>query len=542
MNADRNEFFNLSLRELPEFQPIYVLPEDDLLGDVIIPCLRIATAYDCLIAFFQSGALRDMAPGLAEFLSRPGGKIRLAISPFLAAEDQEAIRAGNASEPDLLARRLEELYGSARIDSSALVKYTLECLAFLVASHRVEFKLVLVRDGLFHPKVRIFSDGENRVIVHGSNNLTQAGFTKNYEQVMVSKSWAAPDQQRIADRMVKEFDSIWNGLKGDRIKVYDVSEAFKERIVREYSPACVPTAGGFWDAWDHDWALGLVDGRNADDDGKLPKKRQFAIPLGLEYEQGDFEHQGRAIRAWEAANRHGVLEMATGSGKTVTALIAARRLLDQARPLLLVVGAVRQPYVDSALKCQSDSVSPSRNMLIVRQTRSSEQLPQPGHVLLHPQGVCVAVENLDAPVALLELMYELYQSVNVTLWKKRDHCRNASRPMHSVVNGTLARSSTTQVVEVLLYHWVVPTLSLIARSSDHVQEAQRVYRRRGDVSKVLIASKSQLEMKKRLGFLPFEVVSKQPYLYEARKFSIFERCPRAASENLGYLVPRVSSH
>ena len=60
----------MSLRDLQNLKPIYFLPEDNLLGEVIIPCLWTAKAYDCMTGFFQSSALREMAPGLAELYKR----------------------------------------------------------------------------------------------------------------------------------------------------------------------------------------------------------------------------------------------------------------------------------------------------------------------------------------------------------------------------------------------------------------------------------------------------------------------------------------
>jgi hypothetical protein len=193
----------VDLRNLPDFQPLYILPEDNLLGEVIIPCLRVATTFDCMTGFFHSAALREMAPGLADFIGRPEGQMRLLASPYLTQKDQAAIKEGATNTPDILAKRLEELYGSAQISVSALLRHTLECLAYLIAGHRIQIRLVLVRDGLFHPKVRIFSDGEHNIAVHGSNNLTRSGFTTNVEQVLVSCSWSLGVQEEIVCRLLQ---------------------------------------------------------------------------------------------------------------------------------------------------------------------------------------------------------------------------------------------------------------------------------------------------------------------------------------------------
>jgi superfamily II DNA or RNA helicase len=72
------------------------------------------------------------------------------------------------------------------------------------------------------------------------------------------------------------------------------------------------------------------------------KKNLFEIPPGLRFEDGPFEHQGKAVNAWCDAAFRGVLEMATGSGKTIAAMIAANKLYSMCKPLLIVIAA---PYI-----------------------------------------------------------------------------------------------------------------------------------------------------------------------------------------------------
>ena len=316
----------MDFKYLPEFQPLYILPEDNLLGEVIIPCLRAAITYDCMTGFFHSAALREMAPGLADFVARPQAQMKLLASPYLTKEDQEAIRNGVSTAPDILAKRLEELYGSAEINVSALLRHTLACLAYLISVQRIRIRLVLVRDGLFHPKIRIFSDGKDSIAVHGSNNLTRSGFITNVEQVVISRSWLGGDQGRVVQRLREEFDAVWNGGKADYIRTYDLPEAFRDRIVQDFLPQRPPTTEDFRQAWKQDSKSGLV---NAADFVALKRGngltvKGFEIPPSLEYETGDFAHQGHAVKAWEDAGRKGILEMATGSGKTVVSLIATR--------------------------------------------------------------------------------------------------------------------------------------------------------------------------------------------------------------------------
>ena len=70
------------------------------------------------------------------------------------------------------------------------------------------------------------------------------------------------------------------------------------------------------------------------------------IPGWLRYEDGPFEHQGKAVNAWCEDGYRGVLEMATGSGKTITSMIAANRLYQEHNPLLIVVAAPYVPLIE----------------------------------------------------------------------------------------------------------------------------------------------------------------------------------------------------
>src|SRR5690606_25877237 len=73
---------------------------------------------------------------------------------------------------------------------------------------------------------------------------------------------------------------------------------------------------------------------------------RFQIPDGLSYNDGPYAHQGKAVEAWCEAGYRGILEMATGSGKTITAMIAAYRLYQKHKPLLIVIAAPYTPLIE----------------------------------------------------------------------------------------------------------------------------------------------------------------------------------------------------
>ena len=77
-----------------------------------------------------------------------------------------------------------------------------------------------------------------------------------------------------------------------------------------------------------------------------PLVATLQIPPDLVYKTGDFAHQGKAVEVWEKSGRRGILEIATGAGKTITSLICATRLQDEIGNLLIIVSAPYRPLIE----------------------------------------------------------------------------------------------------------------------------------------------------------------------------------------------------
>ncbi len=335
----------MTLRDLHGIRPLYIVPRDDLVSEVLVPCLQSTSSLSCMFGYFGSAALRDIAPGLAVFLGRSTERMRLLVSPNLSADDLEAMRTGVTTPAEVLERRLAELLGEAAVSESALVRHTLECLAYLLAVRRLEVKVTYLPDGLFHDKVWFFADASGAVVVHGSSNLTVAGLTRNHEQIRVEKSWSGQDQATVITELAEEYDALWDGRREYAV-VLDLPLAIEQNLIREYQADTAPTHADFEAAWRHDYLRGLASPPVAANPSPISTPApQFLIPPHLEWETGDFAHQGVAVGAWEEAGRRAILEMATGSGKTVTALVGAHRLYAEQIPLLVVIAVPVLPLV-----------------------------------------------------------------------------------------------------------------------------------------------------------------------------------------------------
>ena len=327
-----------SLRLLDAIQPLYILPRDPLAEEVLIPSFKVATSVDCMVGFFSSEVLASLAPGLATYIESSANSFRLIISPFLRKEDQIAIEEGINATSVVATKIIEEL----SVSEDVLRMHTLKCLTWLLLEQRIEIKIALLKDSLFHPKVWLFESHNDIVAAHGSSNVTLAGIRKNIEQIAISKSWQDPNQRYITDKLSYEFSRLWDD-KHENCVVIDLPKAVHQHLLKTYSSTTCPTEDELRVLYAH----AIQESNESETFAKLRGEQcQFSIPNWLEYETGPFEHQGKAVSAWCDAGFRGVLEMATGSGKTITSMIGAYRLFKNSKPILIVVAAPYIPLIE----------------------------------------------------------------------------------------------------------------------------------------------------------------------------------------------------
>ena len=329
------EINNMALRSVPNIHPLYILPDDPVTEEVLVPCFQSTAQVDCMMSFFSSKALVPLAPGLATFINRSQESFRLIISPLLRTEDKDAIEEGIASPEDIAITALKDIV----VTEDLIEQHTLKCLSWLLRSGRVKIKIALMKDALFHPKVWLFRGDGDVIAAHGSSNMTDAGIRKNIEQISISKSWADPTQRYITEKLCDQFKRLWENEE-DSCIIVEMPQAIRDSLLQTYRSDTPPTEADLRTLYGR--ATGTINESPATYDSFELPRASFAIPSGLRFEDGPFEHQGKAVSAWCEASYRGVLEMATGSGKTIAAMICAHRLYEEHNPLLIVVAA---PYV-----------------------------------------------------------------------------------------------------------------------------------------------------------------------------------------------------
>lgn len=314
----------------------YRSDRSDVAGDFYIPALQAAQRYDRAVGFFAASTLAVIGAGLDDFIAR-GGTMRIVASPCLSAEDIADLEAGYALRAVLERAALRDLE-EATTDRRAA--HGLGRLGALVAEGRLDIKLAYVasgnRIGMYHEKIGIFRDDRDLVAFKGSANETLTALVGNFESIEVFRSWDDRDSER-ALRISHDFEELWHD-RTPSLRVLPFTEAAKsvlDRCVRETAgleAEPLPSSGA---------PISLV-----------PRDSAGILTIPVELRVRDYQKQ--AVAHWFKQSGRGILRMATGTGKTLTALSAAAQLskvlLRQDKPLLTVVIAPYQHLVDQWAK------------------------------------------------------------------------------------------------------------------------------------------------------------------------------------------------
>jgi superfamily II DNA or RNA helicase len=317
----------MSLSDLP-LKRRYRSNEDDLMAAFYRPCLGEAVAYRRAVGYFSSAALGLAAQGLDRFVER-SGRMQLVISPELMERDLVDADAGYEARARLVE---ESVTTTLRADPEEdSVRRQLGLLGWLIARDRLDVRVAIVaRDnttGIYHEKFGLFEDAEgNRVAFHGSANESRGGFVRNFESLMVFRSWV-PAETADVEHFERDFDDLWHD-RTPNLATFDFPEAAKQELIRMAQSSPEERA----------------DPKPASTRSAIGSRLRAPTSLQLR------DYQRQALAAWFAARSRGVLEMATGTGKTVTALAATERLCraldERGESLMAVVVCPYQHLVD----------------------------------------------------------------------------------------------------------------------------------------------------------------------------------------------------
>lgn len=294
--------------------------ETDVVSDFYIPVLEKTVRYDRVAGYFSSRTFASAAKGIAS-LVRNSGKMRLVTSHAFTPRDigvfQDHFDLEKLSEQ--MIKKFVESFNELGSLENSIARNHVEAMCWMLRENYLEIKVVIpdsvdlsslspVDVDKFHPKFGIFYDVEgNKIAFSGSVNETEGAWKRNIENFDVYQSWIVGQSEYINPKVL-HFEKYWNAELRGKWKTINLPEAVKDRIVQEYAPIDFP------------------ENLNSNS-GITNKSKNFPLR----------EYQQDAVNEWVAAGKVGILEMATGTGKTRTAKACIDSVFNEGSLLTIIV-------------------------------------------------------------------------------------------------------------------------------------------------------------------------------------------------------------
>jgi superfamily II DNA or RNA helicase len=315
--------------------------------DLIQPCLKEAIKYRRGTGTFSSSAFKAYVGAIDHFIN-DDVKIEILCSPKI---DYNLLKILEKSQTEIerikiLQKTTNDLLLAAAGCRAAPNNqdYRSTLLAYLIAKNKLEIKIALPLNSsevqvfnspededldfdmdnvntraMYHIKYGYFLFPDKSIVAfEGSVNETDTALNFNTEKATVYRSWEEKDGERLND-VVEDLDNDWEGRNND-IRIYNIDDDTL-KIIRDQAPTNRP---------------------------KDPKKINPAPPPPPVIEEDAptnnthagitlWPHQVKALSEWKNNEYKGILAMATGSGKTRTAIAAIKEFKNKYKTALVVV-------------------------------------------------------------------------------------------------------------------------------------------------------------------------------------------------------------
>lgn len=279
----------------------------NLVDDFYVPVLSNAKKYDRISCYFNSTSLAIASRGISKFIEH-NGHMRLICGNYLTPDDAHIIE--NA---DLLKDHVDKTFiKEYQSIEEGFKKDYIRLLGWMIANDHLEIKIAFncknptsTIEDLVHTKTGLLYDENDDIIFfNGSLNETASGWGSNLESIDVLNSW---DYNELVQPHIDDFEDSWNN-HFPAMKVMDFPEASKQELIK--------------------------DAPSDEKELKILLKKINKKPKNT---KTPYKHQLEAISAWENNRKSGILEMATGTGKTFTAILIIKKILDEEDVLTVVV-------------------------------------------------------------------------------------------------------------------------------------------------------------------------------------------------------------
>lgn len=281
-------------------------------------CLFHSKQLDLLLGYFSSAAISVLSLGFAKFIY-DGGTVRIIANQILSEEDKNAILLAREAdiEPPLDLKDIKDL--KSRLDEYG--EHFFKCLAYLISTNRIEIKIIKTKtNGIPHYKSGVFKDGPNKVSFQASCNFTAYGLLENAESL---SCYLSTDDSESSRYKIQEDQNYFNNIfegNADHLQyldALDIETAIKtdfggtdiDELIIEERELIARKNDEITSNPKTKVLIEVLEQKL----GEIMKEPRFPFP-----EERDI--QKHAYSSWIKNNKQGIFAMATGSGKTVTAL------------------------------------------------------------------------------------------------------------------------------------------------------------------------------------------------------------------------------
>lgn len=284
---------------------------DNIGRDLVGVCLFECRLYRRGTGFFSGSALKAYASAM-EHVLRDGVKIEILCSPVIQDKKLISILREN-STPEKRKKTIQDVIDHVALSAIGFGinqdrnDYRSILLSYLIASGQLELRFAIPKNyewpeepandqNIYHVKNGYFKFADDEFVAFdGSFNESDSGHQHHIDRTMVFRSWVPEDKVRGLS-VIADVDDDWES-KNEFIEVFKLS----------------------------DKALKLIK-TGAPERRPLPPKGIFPASVSQPKDAHElWKHQDEAIAQF-MEQRRGILNMATGSGKTQTSLKVIRKL------------------------------------------------------------------------------------------------------------------------------------------------------------------------------------------------------------------------
>ena len=299
------------------FKEHYDSQKDNLLKDFYIPALANSKKYRRVVGYFNSKSLASVALGLKDFILNKG-KMDLLCGVDLNPSDVNMVKFASEHPEEIVASNFLNELDSIEDE---IVKNHVKVLGWMIANNLLRIRVAVKVDehgipvpegeGILHYKIGLMNDFEGNLIsFSGSINETSAAWEKNLEEFHLFRNWNEGELVHLKNNL-DTFRDLWNS-KWDEYKILEIPEAVEEKFI-DIAP------DNFED---------LIFEESISKEDMIPSKK---IDL--------YDYQIEARNKWFDNDKKGIFVMATGTGKTYTALGCLEKLLHDDSQLITIITA-----------------------------------------------------------------------------------------------------------------------------------------------------------------------------------------------------------